>query len=52
MQSEHAIRAMLNQIESDERLGYPSATIFENAPLALHQLAQETKINILKWVLE
>lgn len=33
--------------KSDERLSYPSATISENAPLALIQLELETKINTL-----
>ena len=34
--------------QSDERLGYPTATIIENAPLAMIQLALETKISEFK----
>ncbi len=33
---------------SDERLGYPTATIDINAPLALIQLEGETKIKLFK----
>lgn len=32
--------------KSDERLSYPTATVFENAPLALIQLELETKIKL------
>lgn len=34
-------------IEGDERYSYPTATVFENAPLALIQLEMETKIALL-----
>lgn len=34
--------------KSDERLGYPTATIQINAPLALIQLELETKIDLFK----
>ena len=46
------ISAALGIVESDERLHYKTATIVENAPLALIQLVLETKRNTLKWVLE
>ena len=43
MQTEETIRAALAAIESDERLSYKTATIVENAPLALIQLELETQ---------
>ena len=45
------IEAKLKELESDVRLTYKTATVFENAPLALIQLELESKINMLKWVL-
>jgi hypothetical protein len=51
LQSEEEVRAKLEEILSDERLSYPTATIVENAPLALIQLAGESKADTLKWVL-
>ena len=42
----------LNEIVSDERLSYPTATIVENAPLALIQLELSTKRDTLLWVLK
>ncbi len=52
MKSEKEIRKQLKKIESDKRLSYPTATIVENAPLALIQLELEMKRDTLKWVLE
>ena len=46
------IKEKLKEIESDERLSYPIATVIENAPLALIQLDLETKRNTLKWILK
>ena len=37
-------------IEADSRYQRQSATIEENAPLALIQLEMETEIRILRWV--
>lgn len=51
MKNEKEIRDQLNKIRSDERLSYPTATIVENAPLALIQLDLEAKIDALEWVL-
>ncbi len=41
----------LKEIESDERLHYKSADIYTNAPLALEQLALETKSDVLRHIL-
>jgi len=47
-----AIQEQIDVMKADERLGYPTATIVENAPLALIQLSLQTKINALRWALE
>jgi hypothetical protein len=52
MRSEKEIKDKIKELESDERLNYVCATIFENAPLALVQLELETKISTLYWVLD
>lgn len=52
MRTQQEIENKLNQIMSDDRLTYPSATVFENAPLALIQLELETKRDVLRWVLD
>lgn len=52
MKNEKEVKKKLKKIESDERLSYPTATIVENAPLALIQLELEMKRDTLKWVLE
>ena len=45
------IKARLEEIESDERLSYPVATIQINAPLALVQVALATEARTLRRVL-
>lgn len=45
------IEASLRKIEEDERLGYPTATIDINAPLALIQCALQHQVRALKYVL-
>lgn len=52
MKTEKEIRDMLNNLKSDERLGYPTANIAINAPLALIQLDLESRVDMLKWVLK
>lgn len=52
MKTKDQIREKIKELESDERLSYPVATVVENAPLALIQLSLETQIDMLKWVLE
>ena len=51
MVNEDEIKAKIEQLESDERLNGPRASIFSNAPLAMIQLGLESQINILNWVL-
>lgn len=46
------ITERLAAYEADERGHYPTATIFENAPLALVQLGLETGKRELKWILK
>lgn len=45
------VEGALAEIEQDERLGYPTATVFENAPLALIQCGLESQRRALKYVL-
>lgn len=51
MKSEEVIRETLKKLEDDSILKEETATIEENAPLALMQLEMETRIRVLKWVL-
>lgn len=55
MQTEAAISKRIAEIESDSRyqsgLTHP-ATVDVNAPLALIQLALETEVRALKWVIK
>ena len=51
MKTKKEIQEKLKEIESDERLSYPPASIFLNAPLALIQIELETKARTLKWIL-
>lgn len=52
MKTKDEIERYLQKVLEDERLSYPSADIWTNAPLALVQLELETKRDVLKWVLE
>lgn len=45
------IKARIKEILSDERLSYKTATVFENAPLALIQLQMETELHTLQKVI-
>lgn len=47
-----AIEDALAEIEGDERLGYPTATVDVNAPLALIQCALSHQVKTLKEVLK
>lgn len=51
MKTEEQLTIRLRELEADERLYYKTATIIENAPLALHQLAGEVESRTLRWVL-
>lgn len=52
MRTREEIRARLETVLADERLGYKTATVRENAPLALIQLELETQRDVLRWVLD
>jgi hypothetical protein len=52
MKSAQEIAEKLREICSDERLSYPAASVFVNAPLALIQTDLEAKRRILQWVLD
>jgi len=45
------IQARIQEILSDERLFYPAATVFENAPLALIQYGLEVELRTLENVI-
>lgn len=49
--TEKQIKERVDEILADERILYKSATIFENAPLALTQLALEVELHTLQRVL-
>lgn len=51
MKTKHDIEKRLSELLNDERLDYPDATVFENAPLALTQLSIKTEIRTLLWML-
>ena len=40
----------MEKINKDDRYHYPSATVFENAPLAMIQLTMEHEMGVLSWV--
>jgi len=52
MRTQREIEKRLAKVLADERLSYPSATIRENAPLALIQVELETERNLLYWMLQ
>jgi hypothetical protein len=52
MKTEKEIQKMIDEIKSDERLSYPPANVFSNAPLALIQMGEEAKLHALEWVLD
>ena len=52
MKTKAEIKKYLEEIEKDERLSYPDANVFVNAPLALIQVELKNKIAVLEWVLE
>ena len=52
MKTEKLIQKRIDEILADERLSYKSATVFENAPLALIQLSLEVELHTLQNILE
>jgi len=51
MVTKQEIKNKIAELKNDERLYYPSANLFSNAPLALIQLDLGAKINSLEWVI-
>lgn len=45
------INKRINEILEDERLSYPTATVFANAPLSLIQMSLATELHTLQRVL-
>ena len=52
MKTKQEIEAELARIQADERIGYPAADVFINAPLALIQVNLESTVKAYSWVLE
>lgn len=52
MKTKQKLQEILDKLKSDKRLSYSPATVFGNAPLALHQTAAEAKIHLLEDILE
>lgn len=52
MKTEEEIKKAIEYIEKDERLHYPPANVFVNAPLAFIQQDLESRLFVLKWMLE
>ena len=51
MRTMEVMLAKLRDVEDDERLYYPTATIDVDAPLALIQLQLKTQQTTLRWAL-
>ena len=52
MKTREEIEKRVAELKADERLGYPPANVFTNAPLALIQVALKNEIMALNWVLK
>ncbi len=52
MKTQQDIQKRIDEILSDERLSYKTATVFENAPLALIQYSLETELHTLQQVID
>lgn len=52
MKTRAEIEKRLAALKADERLSYPPANVFTNAPLALIQVALKNEIMALAWVLK
>ena len=50
MKSEQQIRELIAHISADDRMGYESALVQVNAPLALIQMELEARKSALEWV--
>lgn len=51
MMSREEIIKEIEELKKDEQLISPTATVFENAPLALIQFGKATRLNTLEYVL-
>jgi hypothetical protein len=51
MKTKKEIEDRIKEIQSDERISYPTANVFVNAPLALIQTGLESTLATLKLVL-
>ena len=49
---EEKLLEKLNELKSDERLTYPAAVIFSNAPLALIQQGMMCQVNLIEDILD
>ncbi len=52
MKTREEIEKRITELKADERLGYPPANVFTNAPLALIQVALKNELMALNWVLK
>jgi hypothetical protein len=52
MKTIQQIKQRIDELKADERLYYPSASVFANAPLALLQNAMAAELNALEWALD
>jgi hypothetical protein len=52
MKTKAEIEKRLAELKADERLSYPPANVFTNAPLALIQVALKNEVMALTWVLK
>jgi hypothetical protein len=51
MSLKEKVENKIETIENDSRMKYPPAKVTTNAPLALQQTAMESKLQVLKWIL-
>jgi len=52
MKTREEIEKRIAELKADERLSYPPANVFTNAPLALIQVALKNELMALNWVLK
>ena len=49
--NEEQIKHRISEILADERMSYPTASVFVNSPLALIQFGMETELHTLQKIL-
>jgi hypothetical protein len=52
MKTKEEVQKKLEELQADERVNYPPADVFSNAPLALIQTELDSMIKALEWVLK